>query len=89
VADEETKVYALNLLDMVDREEYLAYPRRQARKVARYGGVCWPWAASGEHSRRHRSRQVLILVEWESVAVFESYRQARAGRPIQSAAKNS
>jgi hypothetical protein len=34
VADEEKKVYALNLLDMVDREEYLAYSRRQAREVA-------------------------------------------------------
>jgi uncharacterized protein (DUF1330 family) len=38
VADEETKVYALNLFDIADREEYLAYSRRSAREVARHGG---------------------------------------------------
>jgi len=38
VADEETKVYALNLFDIADREEYLAYSRRPAREVARRGG---------------------------------------------------
>jgi len=38
VADEDTKVYALNLFDMANREEYLAYSRRSAREVARHGG---------------------------------------------------
>ena len=38
VADEETKVCALNLFDIADREEYLAYSRRSAREVARHGG---------------------------------------------------
>jgi uncharacterized protein (DUF1330 family) len=38
VADEETKVYALNLFDIADREEYLAYSHRPAREVARHGG---------------------------------------------------
>jgi aryl-alcohol dehydrogenase-like predicted oxidoreductase len=38
VADDETKVYALNLFDVADREEYLAYSRRSAREVARHGG---------------------------------------------------
>ena len=38
MADEETKVYALNLFDIADREEYLAYSRRSAREVARHGG---------------------------------------------------
>ena len=47
MADEETKVYALNLFDIADREEYLAYSRRSAREVARHGGACWPWAGSG------------------------------------------
>ena len=31
MADEETKVYALNLFDITDREEYLAYSRRSVR----------------------------------------------------------
>jgi uncharacterized protein (DUF1330 family) len=76
VADEETKVYALNLFDIVDREEYLAYSRRSAREVGRHGGRVWPWAGSGR-ARQATSLpgQVLILVEWESRAAFESYRQ--------------
>jgi hypothetical protein len=35
---DEAKVYALNLFDVADREEYLAYSRRSAREVARHGG---------------------------------------------------
>jgi hypothetical protein len=31
-------VYALNMFDIVDREEYLAYSRRSAREVAAHGG---------------------------------------------------
>ncbi len=31
-------VYALNLFDIVDREEYMAYSRRSAREVAAHGG---------------------------------------------------
>jgi len=38
VAQDDTKVYALNLCDVADREEYLAYSRRSAREVARHGG---------------------------------------------------
>ena len=38
MADEETKVYALNLFNIADREEYPAYSRRSAREVARHGG---------------------------------------------------
>ena len=38
MADDEAKVYALNLFDIADREEYLAYSRRSAREVARHGG---------------------------------------------------
>ena len=38
MAAEETKVYALNLFDIADREEYLAYSRRSAREVAQHGG---------------------------------------------------
>jgi uncharacterized protein (DUF1330 family) len=31
-------VYALNLFNIADREEYLAYSRRSAREVAAHGG---------------------------------------------------
>jgi uncharacterized protein (DUF1330 family) len=76
VADEETKVYALNLFDIADREEYLAYSRRSAREVARHGGRVlvlgrFRESAAGDIA----ARQVLIFVEWESGAAFESCRQ--------------
>jgi hypothetical protein len=31
-------VYALNLFDVADRDEYLAYSKRSAAEVARHGG---------------------------------------------------
>jgi uncharacterized protein (DUF1330 family) len=68
-------VYALNLFNVADREEYLAYSRRSAREVAAHGGKVvalgkFREAAAGEIE----PRQVLILVEWASKAAFDSYR---------------
>ena len=76
MADDETKVYALNLFDVADRAEYLAYSRRSAREVARHGGRGvalgrFRESVAGEIT----PRQVLILVEWESRAAFDSYRE--------------
>jgi uncharacterized protein (DUF1330 family) len=31
-------VYALNLFDIADRDEYLAYSRRSPEEVAKHGG---------------------------------------------------
>jgi len=76
VTAEETKVYALNLFDIADREEYLAYSRRSAREVARHGGRVLALGRFQESAAGDITpRQVLILVEWESRAAFESYRQ--------------
>jgi uncharacterized protein (DUF1330 family) len=75
VADEETKVYALNLFDIADREEYLAYSRRSAREVARHGGRVLALGRFRESAAGDMTpRQVLILVEWESKEAFDSYR---------------
>jgi len=68
-------VYALNLFDISDRDEYLAYSRRSPEAVARHGGRVvalgrFRESVAGEVG----PRQVLILVEWESQAAFESYR---------------
>lgn len=67
-------VYALNLFDVADRDEYLAYSRRSAREVQAHGGRVvalgkFREAAVGDIS----PRLVLILVEWESKAAFDSY----------------
>jgi uncharacterized protein (DUF1330 family) len=68
-------VYALNLFDVADREEYRAYSRRSAREVAAHGGRV---VALGRFRESLVGeivpRQVLILVEWESRAALESYR---------------
>jgi uncharacterized protein (DUF1330 family) len=74
-------VYALNLFDITDREEYLAYARRSAAEVAAHGGRV---VALGKYretvSGDLAPRQVLILVEWASREAFESYcRDPRLG----------
>ena len=67
-------VYALNLFNVSNRDEYLAYSRRSAREVAAHGGRVvalgkFREVATGEIE----PRSVLILVEWESKDAFDSY----------------
>ncbi len=67
-------VYALNLFDVSDRDEYLAYSRRSASEVALHGGRVvalgqFREVAAGEIE----PRSVMIVVEWESKAAFDSY----------------
>src|SRR4051812_10097387 len=67
-------VYALNLFDIASKEEYMAYSRRSAREVQAHGGKVvalgkFRESAAGEIA----PRQVLVLVEWESKAAFDSY----------------
>ena len=67
-------VYALNLFDVTNRAEYLAYARRSAGEVAAHGGRV---VALGKYRESVTGelapRQVLILVEWASREAFESY----------------
>ncbi len=68
-------VYALNLFDVANRDEYMAYSRRSAREVQAHGGRVvalgkFREVATGEIA----PRSVLILVEWASREAFESYR---------------
>lgn len=67
-------VYALNLFNVSDKAEYLAYSRRSAREVAAHGGRVvalgkFREAAAGSIE----PRTVLILVEWASRDAFDSY----------------
>lgn len=68
-------VYALNLFDVSNQEEYLAYSRRSAREVAAHGGRV---IALGKFREAEvgdiEPRQVLILVEWTSREAFDGYR---------------
>jgi len=68
------KIYALNLFDIADRAEYLAYSKRSAKEVQAHGGRVvalgkFREAAAGDIE----PRQVLILVEWNSKQAFDSY----------------
>lgn len=67
-------VYALNLFDLADRDEYLAYSKRSPREVAEHGGRV---VALGEFRESVTGdiapRRALILVEWESKEAFDSY----------------
>jgi len=67
-------VYALNLFDGSNKEEYLAYSRRSASEVQAHGGRVvalgrFREAATGSIE----PRTVLILVEWASKDAFDSY----------------
>ena len=67
-------VYALNLFDIADRDEYLAYSKRSPQEVAKHGGRV---VALGQFRQsitgEIEPRTVLILVEWESKDAFDSY----------------
>jgi uncharacterized protein (DUF1330 family) len=68
-----TPVYALNLFDISDKNEYLAYSRRSAREVEAHGGrvvALGKFRAVATGSIEPRS--VLILVEWASKEAFDS-----------------
>jgi uncharacterized protein (DUF1330 family) len=67
-------VYALNLFNVADRDEYLAYSRRSVKEVRAHGGRVvalgkFSEAAAGDI----KPRSVMILVEWASKAAFDSY----------------
>lgn len=67
-------VYALNLFDVSNQDEYLAYSRRSAKEVQNYGGKVIALGKFKESVAGDISpRSVLILVEWESREAFEKY----------------
>ncbi len=67
-------VLALNLFDVSNREEYLAYARRSVTEVQAHGGRVLSLGKFREAVQGDISpRTVLILVEWESMEAFESY----------------
>lgn len=67
-------VYALNLFNVADRDEYLAYSRQSVDAVAAHGGRVvalgkFQASAAGDLT----PREVMILVEWESREAFDGY----------------
>jgi len=67
-------VYALNLFNINNRDEYLAYSRRSAKEVAAHGGKVLVLGKFREAIKGDISpRNVFIVVEWESREAFQSY----------------
>jgi uncharacterized protein (DUF1330 family) len=67
-------VYALNLFDVANRDEYLAYSKRSVAEVARYGGRVVALGKFRESILGDvEPRQVLILVEWPDKDAFDGY----------------
>jgi len=67
-------VYALNLFDVSNRDEYLAYSRRSASEVQAHGGRVVALGKFREVATGSiEPRSVLILVEWASKDAFDSY----------------
>jgi uncharacterized protein (DUF1330 family) len=67
-------IYALNLFNVSNKDEYLAYSRRSAAEVGAHGGRVialgkFDEAVVGDIA----PRSVLILVEWASRQAFDSY----------------
>ncbi len=67
-------VYALNLFDVSNKDEYLAYSRRSAREVEAHGGRVVALGKFREVATGSvEPRSVLIVVEWASKEAFDSY----------------
>jgi uncharacterized protein (DUF1330 family) len=68
-------VYALNLFNVSNKDEYLSYSRRSAAEVAAHGGRVVALGSFREAiAGSIEPRAVLILVEWASKEAFDSYR---------------
>ena len=67
-------VFALNLFDISNQDEYLAYSRRSVKEVGAHGGRVLSLGKFIEPVKGDISpRSVMILVEWESKEAFYSY----------------
>jgi uncharacterized protein (DUF1330 family) len=68
-------VYALNLFNVSNKDEYLAYSRRSYQEVMAHGGKVIALGKFRESAAGDIApRTVMIVVEWKSKEAFESYR---------------
>ena len=67
-------VYALNLFDVSNKDEYLAYSRRSAKEVSAHGGRVVALGKFREAATGGiEPRSVMIVVEWSSKEAFDGY----------------
>jgi len=72
-------LYALNLFDLADNQDYLAYSRRSVAAVGKYGGKAVALgrldAAATPLRGETEPRQVMVLVEWPDREAFEAFQR--------------
>jgi len=69
-------LYALNLFDLAENEDYRAYSRRSPEAVARHAGRVVALGMRVPHSAElgdTEPRQALVLVEWRDRAAFDAF----------------
>ncbi len=70
-------LYALNLFDLADNDDYLAYSRRSATAVGRHGGTVTALGKLAADAPVEVGdtppRQAMVLVEWPSREAFEAF----------------
>ncbi len=70
-------LYALNLFDLADNDDYLEYSRHSAAAVGRYGGQVCALGKLAEDAPVQQGdtppRQALVLVEWPSREAFQAF----------------
>jgi len=67
-------VYALNLFDVLNRDEFLEYSRRSVKEVQTRGGQVVSLGKFREAVQGDLSpRSVFLLVEWTSQEAFNGY----------------
>lgn len=72
-------MYALNLFDLADNQDYLAYSRRSVAAVGKYGGKVTALgkldAGGSPVPGDTEPRQVMVLVEWPDRAAFDAFQR--------------
>ena len=70
-------LYALNLFDLADNDDYLAYSRRSVDAVGRHGGRVVALGKLAADSPVQQGdtppREAMVLVEWESRESFQTF----------------
>src|SRR5262245_6645606 len=69
-------LYALNLFDLADNDDYLAYSRRSVAAVGKHGGkvvALGKGDGAAPLAGETAPRQVMVLVEWPDRAAFDAF----------------
>lgn len=69
-------LYALNLFDLADNEDYLAYSRRSHAAVQAHGGSVVALGMHEEHPAEvgpDAPREAMVLVQWRDREAFDGF----------------